>query len=79
VVVTFRDNGPGIEAEKLPKIFEPYYTTKEKGTGLGLAIVKHNTEIYNGTVRVESEIGKGTTFIVTLPAKTVFTIKKNDR
>jgi signal transduction histidine kinase len=76
VVVTITDNGPGIPAEKLPKIFEPYFTTKEKGTGLGLAIVKHNTEIYNGTVRVESEIGKGTKFTVSLPAKTVFNLKR---
>jgi signal transduction histidine kinase len=76
VIVTIQDNGPGIPSDKLPKVFEPYYTTKEKGTGLGLAIVKHNTEIYNGTVRVESEIGKGTKFIVTLPAKTVFNLKR---
>jgi signal transduction histidine kinase len=76
LVVQFKDNGPGIPQEKLSRIFEPYFTTKEKGTGLGLAIVKHNTELYNGSVRVESEIGKGTTFIVTLPAKTVFNIKK---
>lgn len=78
VRVTISDNGPGIPPEKLEKIFEPYFTTKEKGTGLGLAIVKHNTELYNGTVQVESEIGKGTTFIVSLPAKTVFNIRKND-
>jgi signal transduction histidine kinase len=61
----------------MDKIFEPYFTTKEKGTGLGLAIVKHNTELYNGTVEVQSEIGKGTTFIVKLPAKTVFNLRKS--
>ncbi|HEX7861455.1 MAG TPA: ATP-binding protein [Verrucomicrobiae bacterium] len=76
IVVTITDNGPGIPKEKLDKIFEPYFTTKEKGTGLGLAIVKHNTELYNGEVEVQSEAGKGTTFRVTLPAKTVFTVKK---
>jgi signal transduction histidine kinase len=76
IVITIRDNGPGIPAEKLPKVFEPYFTTKEKGTGLGLAIVKHNTELYNGTVEVHSELGKGTTFVVRLPAKTVFTVRK---
>jgi signal transduction histidine kinase len=76
VMVTISDNGPGISPEKLEKIFEPYFTTKEKGTGLGLAIVKHNTELYNGTVRVESEIGKGTTFTIMLPAKTNINIKK---
>lgn len=76
VVVTISDNGPGIPQEKLAKIFEPYFTTKEKGTGLGLAIVKHNTELYNGTVEVQSELGAGTTFIVNLPAKTVFHIRR---
>lgn len=76
LVITISDNGPGIPQEKLPKIFEPYFTTKEKGTGLGLAIVKHNTEIYNGTVEVQSEPGKGAAFIVRLPAKTVFNLRK---
>ncbi|MGV3772140.1 MAG: sensor histidine kinase [Verrucomicrobiales bacterium] len=76
VVVTVEDNGPGIPTEKANKIFEPYFTTKEKGTGLGLAIVKHNTELYNGTVHVESEVGKGTRFTVVLPAKALINIKK---
>jgi len=76
IEVRIRDSGPGIPREKLPKIFEPYFTTKEKGTGLGLAIVKHNTEMYNGTVEVQSEAGKGACFIVRLPAKTVFTVRK---
>ena len=76
VLVTIQDDGPGIPPEKLSKIFEPYFTTKERGTGLGLAIVKHNTELYNGTVEVQSTIGIGTTFIVKLPAKTVFNIRK---
>src|SRR5688572_21572145 len=71
VEIRIKDNGPGIPREKLGKIFEPYFTTKEKGTGLGLAIVKHNTELYNGSVEVQSETGKGTCFIVRLPAKTV--------
>lgn len=76
IVVKIRDTGPGIPPERINQVFEPYFTTKDKGTGLGLAIVKHNAEIYNGHVRIESEIGKGTTFIVTLPAKTVFNLKK---
>ena len=76
VVVKIADDGPGIPQDKLDKIFEPYFTTKDKGTGLGLAIVKHNTELYNGTVRVESEAGKGTVFTITLPAKTIINIKK---
>ena len=76
IIVTIADNGPGIPQEKQDKIFEPYFTTKEKGTGLGLAIVKHNTELYNGTVELESTPGQGTLFRVKLPAKTVFTVKK---
>jgi len=76
VVVAIGDNGPGIPQEKIGQIFEPYYTTKEKGTGLGLAIVRHNTEIYGGTVRVESGLGKGTRFILEFPAKTVIKLRK---
>lgn len=76
IIVTIADNGPGIPTDKQDKIFEPYFTTKEKGTGLGLAIVKHNTELYNGTVELESMPGQGTLFRVRLPAKTVFAVKK---
>lgn len=76
VIVTIADDGPGIPAEKLSKIFEPYFTTKEKGTGLGLAIVKHNTEIYGGTVAAQSELGKGTLFTINLPAKTIMKLRR---
>jgi signal transduction histidine kinase len=76
VIVMIQDNGPGIPPEKIGKIFEAYFTTKEKGTGLGLAIVKHNTEIYGGTVTVESELGIGTRFTITLPARTVMKIRR---
>jgi signal transduction histidine kinase len=65
------DDGPGIAADKLERIFEAYFTTKEKGSGLGLAIVRHDAELYGGIVRVESELGKGAKFIVTFPAKTM--------
>jgi len=71
VEVTVRDDGPGIPADKLERIFEAYYSTKERGTGLGLAIVKHNVELYGGSVRVESELGKGATFTLLFPAKTL--------
>ena len=76
VVITITDSGPGIPREKLLQIFEPYFTTKDKGTGLGLAIVRHNTELYGGTVRVESELGKGTCFILEFPAKTVMKLRQ---
>jgi signal transduction histidine kinase len=68
VEITVADNGPGIPPDKVERIFEAYFTTKEKGTGLGLAIVKHNAELYGGDVRVESVLGKGSKFTVSLPA-----------
>ena len=69
VEISVRDDGPGIPPEKISHIFEPYYTTKEKGSGLGLSIVKNNIELYSGTVRLESELGKGAKFTVVFPAK----------
>ncbi len=69
IEISVADDGPGIAPDKLASIFEAYFTTKEKGTGLGLAIVKHNTELYGGTVRVDSALGKGAKFTVTFPAK----------
>jgi signal transduction histidine kinase len=71
VAITVSDNGPGIAPDRRKQIFEAYFTTKEKGTGLGLAIAKHNAELYGGTVRVDSTLGKGATFTVTLPVKTL--------
>ena len=76
VEISVRDDGPGIPPDKIERIFEAYYTTKEKGTGLGLAIVKHNAELYGGTVRVESELGKGAKFTVIFPAKALMTFSK---
>jgi signal transduction histidine kinase len=69
VEISVADDGPGVPPDKVERIFEAYFTTKEKGTGLGLAIAKHNAELYGGTVRVESELGKGAKFTVTFPAK----------
>jgi len=71
IEVSIGDNGPGIPADKREQIFEAYYTTKAKGTGLGLATVKHNVELYGGTVRVESELGKGARFVLIFPARTL--------
>ncbi len=76
VEVAVRDNGPGIPAEKQEKIFEAYYTTKEKGTGLGLATVKHNVELYGGSVRVDSALGKGSQFVLVFPAKALIKLAK---
>jgi signal transduction histidine kinase len=71
VEISVTDDGPGIPPDRRERIFEAYFTTKETGTGLGLAIVKHTAELYGGTVRVESELGKGAAFIVTFPEKSL--------
>lgn len=65
-----RDNGPGIPAEVLPKIFHPYFTTKgpRQGTGLGLNIVQRLIKEANGALHVHTESGQGTTFTIYLPA-----------
>jgi len=65
--VRVRDNGCGIPAEKLERIFNPFFTTKEQGTGLGMAIARKIVEAHEGTIDVVSEVGRGTEFKVTLP------------
>lgn len=75
VLITIEDDGPGIAPQHLGRIFEPYFTTREKGSGLGLAIVKHNTELYGGIVRAESELGKGTRFVLQFPARTLMKLR----
>ncbi len=67
--VSISDTGQGISPEKLPRIFEPFYTTKEmgKGTGLGLSISYDIIKKHNGQITVDSVVGKGTTFTITLP------------
>ncbi len=67
-IVEFKDTGKGIPTEILEKIFEPFYTTKPRGTGLGLSIVFAILRQIGGTISVESEEGKGTRFILYLPA-----------
>jgi signal transduction histidine kinase len=67
-ILEIMDTAGGIEEEKLTKIFNPFYTTKENGTGLGLSIVKKIVESLDGNISVESKIGKGTKFKITLPS-----------
>ncbi len=67
IEVEISDNGPGISAEQLDKIFDPFYTTKKGGTGLGLFITHMIISRHNGRIEVESEVGKGSTFTVSLP------------
>lgn len=61
------DTGRGMSRPTLEKIFEPFFTTKDKGTGLGLAIVFNIIQKHNGRITIDSEEGKGATFIITLP------------
>jgi len=72
IEIILKDEGQGIPKEDLPKIFDPYFTTKrmasEKGTGFGLAICHSIIEKHQGQIIVESAVGKGTTFHIYLPA-----------
>jgi PAS domain S-box-containing protein len=71
VCVTVKDTGKGISEEHLTRIFDPYFTTKEKGSGLGLAISYSIVRAHGGVITVESEVGVGSTFSVYLPASIV--------
>ena len=70
VKVSFADHGAGIAADALPRIFDPFFTTKDQGSGLGLAVAYSIVKKHGGDIDVESEIGRGTTFHVYLPAST---------
>jgi two-component system sensor histidine kinase HydH len=61
------DTGSGIPPELLPRVFEPYVTTKTRGLGLGLAIARRIVEAHGGRIEAESQVGQGTSFRVTLP------------
>ena len=71
VVIRIADTGRGIDPGAMDKLFEPFYTTKDKGTGLGLAIVYNIIKKHYGDIAVESEAGKGTTFMITLPGEKI--------
>lgn len=67
VRIEVADTGPGIPADVLPRIFDPYFTTREQGTGLGLPTVRRIAAQHGGDVAVETRLGRGTTFTLTLP------------
>jgi two-component system sensor histidine kinase PilS (NtrC family) len=67
VRISISDSGSGISPHEIEKIFEPFFTTKEGGTGLGLSIVHKIIEHHNGAIKVESEVGRGSNFMIFLP------------
>ncbi|MEQ1839346.1 MAG: ATP-binding protein, partial [Verrucomicrobiales bacterium] len=67
VFITFADNGPGIPADQVSRVFEPYYTTKKTGSGLGLLIVHRIVHDHGGEVEFKSREGTGTEVTVFLP------------
>ncbi|HEX7548941.1 MAG TPA: ATP-binding protein, partial [Candidatus Methylomirabilis sp.] len=68
IQITIADTGQGISADRLSRIFDPFYTTKEKGLGLGMAITHRIVEDHRGTIDVQSQVGLGSTFTIHLPA-----------
>jgi signal transduction histidine kinase len=69
VQLSVADNGPGIAPDVLPRIFEPLFTTKSSGIGLGMPMVKQIVELHQGTITVDSTIGRGTTINIWLPCQ----------
>jgi signal transduction histidine kinase len=67
--INFKDTGPGIPEENMPKLFEPFFTTKKKGkgVGLGLSVAYGIVQEHGGSIYAKSELGQGTTFQVKLP------------
>ena len=70
IIVTIQDTGVGIPADQIPRLFDPYFTTRAKGTGLGLTIVHRVVHEHRGSIRVTSVPGEGTTFTIGLPLPT---------
>ncbi|MBI4008328.1 MAG: hypothetical protein HY354_07495, partial [Planctomycetes bacterium] len=67
VTIKVSDTGKGISPENINQIFDPFFTTKEKGTGLGLSIVHGIVKEHRGTIDVESKLGEGTSFYISMP------------
>jgi signal transduction histidine kinase len=67
VTASIADDGPGIPPDRLQKIFQPFYTTKESGTGLGLSMTRKILDLHEGRITVRSEPGEGAVFTVFLP------------
>ncbi|MDE2590741.1 MAG: histidine kinase, partial [Patescibacteria group bacterium] len=67
ITIEIEDTGHGIPQDLLPKIFEPLFTTRQIGTGLGLVSCKSIVEKHGGSINIQTQINKGTTFIISLP------------
>ncbi|MGE4520250.1 MAG: response regulator [Desulfobacteraceae bacterium] len=78
IIIEIADNGQGITKENLPRIFDPFFTTKPvgKGTGLGLNVAYNIIKMHSGTINARSEVGKGTVFVISLPASS--NLNRND-
>jgi signal transduction histidine kinase len=70
VEMAIADTGPGIEKDVLASVFDAFFTTKEAGTGLGLSIVRKIVDQHRGEVRIDTERGKGTRVVVSIPRAT---------
>ena len=81
VEVKIRDNGPGIPGNVLPRIWDPFFTTKDvgEGTGLGLSIVHELVERHGGSIECDTKLGEGTTFTVKLPRLIAITTTERKR
>ena len=79
IVISITDTGEGIPKENIAKVFEPYFTTKARGLGLGLSLCKKYLEAHGGRIELESDVGKGTTFIVKLPLNQPVYVEKSGK
>lgn len=77
IIITVKDNGPGIPQEQLNSIYDPYFTTKNRGTGLGLAIVNKIIEAHQGQIDVESTTGQGTAFNISIPCHSDSSVERS--
>lgn len=79
VEITLQDEGLGIPREHLAKVFDPYFTTKHRGSGLGLTMTYTTIHAHDGHISVDSEMGKGTTFRIFMPASGEELVESEDR
>jgi signal transduction histidine kinase len=75
VEIRIGDTGCGIQEQSLKKIFEPFYTTRDKGTGLGLAVVSRIMEVYGGSIHMQSQPDQGTICTIWFPDRINHTIE----